>query len=258
MSLASNRRAEVQTHFDNCAVGNRWGELYNPSNPDSQGFLARRRKARVLLGDLKGVRLLELGCGSGALIELLVDQEVEYYGVDNVARMVHHASECIRGLGLTSRFKVQVADVESLPYRDETFDAVIGLGLLEYFGDPQRVLREVLRVSKPGARLVFNAPRKFCLDNLLIEATGPLRAAAHLILGKPPGIQRALYAKRQFQQLFAGLGCRLVGECGYSVKIIPYPFSLFWPGLASRAAARVEDQPGLDFFATGYLVAYVK
>ncbi len=239
-------------------MGNRWGELYNPSNPASYSFLVRRRKAVELLGDLKGQRLLDAGCGSGALIELLKEREVEYHGADSVPEMIRHAQKCIRDLGLTSRFTAEVADAESLPYPDEAFDAVIGLGLLEYFEDPRQVLREALRVARPGARLVFNVPRKFSCDDLLVRTTGPLRALVRFTIRKPAGIRRNTYTQGQFRRLLLDAGCRVTAQCSYNKLIIPYPFSRVWPKFTSRIAAWAEDKPGLDFFATGSIMACVK
>ena len=49
----------------------------------------------------------------------------------------------------------RVADAESIPYDDATFDLVVGHAVLHHIPDVELALREVLRVLKPGGRFVF-------------------------------------------------------------------------------------------------------
>lgn len=258
MSLAFDRQATVKGHFDAYAINNRWGDLYDPANPHSNSFLARRLRSVELLGDLTGKRLLDLGCGTGALVELLARQKVEYEGIDIAPNMIQVAQTHINELGLASTFKVQVGSVESLPYTAAHFDAVVGMGLLEYFDHPETVVREAIRVAKPGALLVFTVPQKFCLDDILVRATQPFRAIARKLAGKSSDIERDKYTKEEFRKLFTNLGCMVVGERFYNKLILPYPLSSLWPKLAYGMAAYVEERPGLEFFATGYILACTK
>ena len=57
------------------------------------------------------------------------------------------------GLGLD--VDGRVADAETIPYEDATFDLVVGHAVLHHIPDVERALREVLRVLKPGGRFVF-------------------------------------------------------------------------------------------------------
>jgi len=258
MNTIIDRRAAVKGHFDAYAVNNRWGDLYNPANPHSHSFLARRLRCVELLGDLTGKRLLDLGCGTGALIELLAGQQLEYEGVDIAPNMIQVAQTHIDQLGLAPGFKVRVDSVEALPYPTDSFDVVVGMGLLEYFDRPEAVIWEALRVSKPGAVLVFTIPQKSCLDDLIVRVSGPLRALVCQLAGKEGEIGRDKYTPKDFQKLFTDLGCRVVGERFYNMLILPYPVSRMWPRLAYGVAKRVEGRPGFRFFATGYIVACTK
>jgi len=49
----------------------------------------------------------------------------------------------------------QVADAETIPYPDDTFDLVVGHAVLHHIPDVEQAFREVLRVLKPGGRFVF-------------------------------------------------------------------------------------------------------
>lgn len=54
-----------------------------------------------------------------------------------------------------------VCDLQALPFKDASFDAVIALHVLEHLKDPSAFLAEVARVLKPGGSAFFNAPQGF-------------------------------------------------------------------------------------------------
>ena len=255
---AVDRRETVKRHFDAYAANNRWGDLYNPQNLHCYSFLKRRLRTVELLGDLGGKRLLDVGCGTGALIEPLISSDVEYEGIDIAPNMIEIVQTHIRELGLSSRFKVRVGSVEALPYSDSHFDAVAGMGLLEYFDDPAPVIREAIRVVKPGGIMVFTIPQKFCVDDFIIRGTAPFRRFVRQIIGKSDDIEREKYSPKEFQELFLKRGCEVAGERFYNKLILPYPISRFWPRLAYAAAAMVEENLQLKAFATGYILACKK
>ncbi len=51
-------------------------------------------------------------------------------------------------------------DAESLPFKDDVFDASISAGSIEYWPHPALGIQEMARVTKPGGRVVILAPRK--------------------------------------------------------------------------------------------------
>jgi len=98
---------------------------------------------------------LELGCGTGffTLNLKLAGVLDEAHVTDLSPGMVEVAQRNARNLG----FEVEgrVADAERLPYDDETFDIVIGHAVLHHIPDLDVAFAEILRVLKPGGRLVF-------------------------------------------------------------------------------------------------------
>ncbi|MGZ4486219.1 MAG: class I SAM-dependent methyltransferase [Nocardioidaceae bacterium] len=100
-------------------------------------------------------KALELGCGTGFFLLNLKQAGVIDQGhvTDLSPGMVEAAVRNGKALG----FEVagRVADAESIPYDDETFDLVVGHAVLHHIPDVQLALREVLRVLKPGGRFVF-------------------------------------------------------------------------------------------------------
>ena len=254
----TDRKTVVKDHFNSFATDNRWGELYNPSNPVSHSFLARRAKAVEMLGDFQGGRLLDIGCGTGALMAAVAPL-VDYHAIDNAPNMVEQTKLQASALGIADRCHVQTGDATALPFESNYFDRVVGLGLLEYFDTPERVVAEAVRVTKPGGRLVFNVPLRFNVDRLMVWLSAPLRAAARRATGKKAdAVEHGTYTREAFRALFTRVGCRVVDERVYNKQIVPYPVSRVIPRAAGRAAALVENRDGFDMFATGCLLACEK
>jgi SAM-dependent methyltransferase len=100
-------------------------------------------------------RVLEVGCGTGffTLNLMLAGVIGEAHVTDISPGMVDVAVRNARSLGLT--VEGRVADAETLPYDDASFDLVVGHAVLHHIPDVGLALREVLRVLKPGGRFVF-------------------------------------------------------------------------------------------------------
>jgi SAM-dependent methyltransferase len=91
-------------------------------------------------------RVLEVGCGEGELAERLIAVVGEVVAIDQSPRMV----ELTRVRGVDAR----VADVQELPFPDDSFDAVLAAWMLYHVPDVDRGLSEIARVLRPGGRLV--------------------------------------------------------------------------------------------------------
>src|SRR5260221_3207042 len=96
-----------------------------------------------------GSRVLDLGCGRGGVMELLWREVRRAVGVDpDLASLREHRAGlllvCARG--------------EALPFEKASFDAVIGLWLLEHLPQPEVVLREIGPVLAPAGRFLFLTP----------------------------------------------------------------------------------------------------
>ena len=105
-------------------------------------------KLRYLLEDLRGVRgrVLDVGCGAGQVAKAVkvARPELAVVGCDMSQSAVAAAS--VRPEGVDFR----LATAERLPFREAEFDFVWIFDVLEHVEEPERVLREVARVLRPG------------------------------------------------------------------------------------------------------------
>lgn len=99
----------------------------------------------ALLAPVAGEHILDLGCGDGALTQVLADLGCQVVGVDASAAMVDAA--CARGLN------ARVVDGCALTF-DSAFDAVFSNAALHWMKTPEKVFAGVWRALKPGGRFV--------------------------------------------------------------------------------------------------------
>jgi SAM-dependent methyltransferase len=97
-----------------------------------------------------GMRLLEVGCGVGAVLAVLGQEfpGVRLVGVDIEPRQLEYARGHLERAGVEAT--LLEGDALALPFEDETFDHVWMMWLLEHIGDPPAALREARRVLVPG------------------------------------------------------------------------------------------------------------
>lgn len=103
---------------------------------------------------LEGARVLDIGCGLGAYVRRFSDFTPEAYGIDiDAPRVAEGAEAGLTGLG--------VALSESLPFADGVFDGVLLNEVIEHVQSDRETIREALRVTRPGGRVVIFAPNRF-------------------------------------------------------------------------------------------------
>jgi SAM-dependent methyltransferase len=108
-------------------------------------------------GVTAGTRVLDVGCGSGLTLVLAAERGAQPAGIDISPGLLAVARERLPAADLRD------GDMESLPFEDGAFDAVLGVNAFQFAGDPRRALAEAARVASPGARVVaslFAAPER--------------------------------------------------------------------------------------------------
>jgi ubiquinone/menaquinone biosynthesis C-methylase UbiE len=105
-------------------------------------------------------RILDLGCGTGVLIQhlLQIAPKIQIIGIDTSAEMLEIAKQ-----KLPESVELKVGSADNLPFPSNYFDVVVSTSAFHFFRDPSQVLQEAKRVLKPNGRLVIT---DWCYDYL--------------------------------------------------------------------------------------------
>jgi SAM-dependent methyltransferase len=158
-----------------------------------------------------GARVLDVPCGGGvALRGLRPGQRVDYVAADISQRMLDRTSTSAREHGVADQVTTQLADVEELPFEDQSFDLVVSFTGLHCFPDPARAVVELARVLKVGGVITGSA---------LLNDTGmrfePLRRAGRLAGLLGPGCTSDQVQRWLARQGVADIGLDVSGAMGY-------------------------------------------
>ena len=97
--------------------------------------------------------LLDLGTGTGRMLELLASRSTRAVGIDGSHAMLNVARARIEGIGLRN-VQLRQGDLYALPVERDGYDLVIVHQVLHFLEDPARAMREAARVLRPGGRLL--------------------------------------------------------------------------------------------------------
>jgi len=164
-----------------------------------------------------GMRVLDAGCGEGVLSVMLVQRGAIVTGCDLSTPNIENARRYAKEAGLDS-IEFMVADLEQIPFADNSFDLVVSSHVLEHLPDFDQGLREIMRVTKK--RAVMAIPTVFNLCSMVQVGGGWFY----------------LKGPRSFLAIFRGflkmLGSFISGQEGvneaYGREDIPHVFRFPW------------------------------
>lgn len=117
-----------------------------------------------------GGSVLEVGCGGGQFAHRLVNQQcgISVTGIDLSAEQIARAAKRSRTLPREDgeRLHFQTGSALDIPFADASFDAVVSIASIKHWPDPDKGVREMVRVLKDrGALLVAEVDRSCHLDD---------------------------------------------------------------------------------------------
>lgn len=104
--------------------------------------------------EFKGRNVLEIGLGQGADSMQIINRGAIYYGIDLTEESVRRVKERFH-LFNKPYAEIQVANAESIPYPDNTFDIVYSHGVIHHSPQIKKIVSEIYRVLMPGGKAVI-------------------------------------------------------------------------------------------------------
>lgn len=177
-------------------------------------------------------RVLDVGCGTGAVSAALADRGATPSGIDPAAAYVERARRAV------PRGRFEVAGAESLPFPDASFDAAVSGLVLNFVPDPARAASEMARVVKPGgtvAAYVWDYAGRMDLMRKFWDAAGELDPAARAL---DEGARFPLCQPRALQALLRGAGLKNVAAGPLDQPTVFRDFDDYWrPFLGGQGPA---------------------
>jgi ubiquinone/menaquinone biosynthesis C-methylase UbiE len=140
--LTDELRARIQASFDQAAGD----EEHFPSTIDPRIYHVKLIGEH--LGDLRGRRVLDVGCGKGRFARVFHEQqpEAELWGLDISDEMLRYVPEGIQ---------TRAGSMTDLPFEDGFFDAAYATESLEHAVEIEKAVSEICRVVKSGGRIAI-------------------------------------------------------------------------------------------------------
>ena len=219
----------------------------------------RRLQMIARWGKLDSARVLEAGCGVGmytSQIRRRYTPDVEAFDIE-AARVKEASLDTPHAL---------ISAAEYLPYKANTFDTIISNEVLEHVTDDQMAVREMVRILKPGGRIIIFVPNRWY----------PVEQHGHYWRGQyhfgntpfinylPDALRNRLaphvrtYTRRGLRRLFEGCPVKIVHHSriygGYDNIIA----QLGTPGRIIRGTLHSFENTPLDIFGLSHLLVVEK
>ncbi|MDD5031498.1 MAG: class I SAM-dependent methyltransferase [Patescibacteria group bacterium] len=241
----------LNTRFDK--ESGSWKKLYETDKSSLFKYnnkKYRQQYALEMIGEGSGL-ILDLGCGSGSFFELLGKLGYRVVGLDSSSGMVELAAAEARRLnnGLVIR-----GNALKLPFADSAFNALLAVGLLEYFPADEDFLEKIKKIMKPGAKIVITLRNALCFERKLWKFYGKIG------LNK---FQADYYYREhnpiKFESLLKSMGFQNIQRRFCHFYPFPWPISKLAGPLNSFFANKMEkwfSESFINFLGSTYLVSF--
>lgn len=192
--------------------------------------------------DLPRMDVLEIGVGLGTHAQLIAPQAKTFTGIDLTEAAQKATSKRLEIFGIAG--KIMEMDAESMSFPASSFDFIWSWGVIHHSADTRRVLTEMHRVLRPGARATVMVYHRNwwnffvvagALKGLLQGQLKELGNLHHVAQGATDGALARYYRPSEWSEVASGLfKVERIRICGLKNDVIPLP-----PGRIKDSAERV-------------------
>lgn len=238
MALPLGQEGVVREHFR--VASETWGHRYHrrPERMSDLDMQLRKQNVHRLLtpiwtGPDSPRRVLDLGCGSGFVLEGLPPNGASVISMDIVPEMVASAAKASQGNHFV------VGDAGTLPLAPNSVEVVSCIGVLEYLPDPLKALRSMHQALHPGGHLVISFPNRISLFRLLSRWESRTERWLVRVRDRLRGraVQEAAVPKYRHTQWSVGQACAMLESAGFSVVDSAFNTFGLWGWFGRRKAS---------------------
>lgn len=252
MSSKSELLERVERERNAHSVNDVLAESYRLKNRFSHilSYPSRQRlfaKIEAVTCDLNGKLVLDYGCGRGESSLTYLMQGAVVRGIDISPVYVEEANLNAKKSGCPSeRYQFLVMDAHALDFEDDTFDVIIGEGILHHL-DADVALREIHRVLKPGGRVLLQEPL----------ADNPLLKLFRLLTPRARTEDEAPFTGKDVKRLaHPDQWQSETTYCGVIEAPVAMATSVLFPNRPDNALLRTADRMERWIHARGFLLSW--
>jgi ubiquinone/menaquinone biosynthesis C-methylase UbiE len=250
--MESQKQLAIEQHS---VQADQFAERYVAPDPYASCFPYSRKRLDLLLERYipargNGLRILDVGCGTGSHIARYRARGFDVAGIDGSEEMLQRART------LNPDVDLRLSDVDSLPFDDASFDIVLCVEVHRYLPDASKAVAEMARVLKPGGQCLMTATP-------LLNSNGywPINRIANAMpMGNLVRLKQFFTTSGRLERQFERAGFSKVevlgvytGPINWIERIVPRALSAFlkvWEPID----AKLSDGPLLRDLSNMYLV----
>lgn len=151
-------KSQARDRFSFSKDADKWSDIYSSEQPNAEAVAFRQRRDftvnSVLERTSSGQHVLDLGCGAGPVLKLLVNHGYKLTGIDYSEDMLIQARNNLGEQARDVYFKQ--GDCEQIPLPDNSVDCIVCLGVISYAESIENAIAEQVRVLKPGGICILS------------------------------------------------------------------------------------------------------